>query len=468
MPRPAANFLQAKLPCGSSVDNVKALEACEAAAASAGFNVVVRTRRSLVFMPGSRQSAFSCMVPGFATSRGSAGITAELVADEEGSLAVSVASSTPSGREFVSALSSRLESLNEGPALTTLAVEDADGSCTASRFKRESQAYYYYAKLLCDPSRDPGREALDFVQSFTESCTALKPNAVQQGRPMSEALQAIERLCRLLEEVSPRQSENSPCDMQPRVVADLHAFLQPAVERFIFKRVGPVMWRLYEQRHSAEDAQFLAKVHKLAAVPDAKLFQALEIRPEFRGQLESLSAVCEAKQSHASKDEGSMESQQSPSTRADSDEVNSNQDVRCSEAGFGAFHMASSMECSGGFYERAAAQLSQVEVAFSTSRGCVPREAMEALVISQLEMKTCALEASCGQLEINSMDDVMPVFIFVMCRSGIQRPFACASYISDVLTADERLESEGRAVLLLESAARHIAFDWDVEDLMAS
>jgi len=66
------------------------------------------------------------------------------------------------------------------------------------------------------------------------------------------------------------------------------------------------------------------------------------------------------------------------------------------------------------------------------------------------------------------MDDVMPVFIFVLVRSSLLRPFACASFMQDALSQDERLDSEGRAVLLLESAARYVAYDWDISELVST
>lgn len=206
--------------------------------------------------------------------------------------------------------------------------------------------------------------------------------------------------------------------------------LRPAVERCIFKHVGAPMWALYERRHSAEDAQFLAKVEALAKVPDAQLLQALDIRPEFRG----------------------------PSNQEDLSTAAGTEDAGYTDS-------SPTASLGGGVYERAAAALSQMEASVGEKSSCMPRDALEVLALSQLEMKTCALEASGGQAELQSMDDVMPLFVFVLVRSPLRRPLAFSRYMTDSLTQDERLESEGRAVLLLESAARHVAFDWDLGPL---
>jgi len=90
-----------------------------------------------------------------------------------------------------------------------------------------------------------------------------------------------------------------------------------------------------------------------------------------------------------------------------------------------------------------------------------PREAVEALALAQLEMRTCALEASGGQVELSTMEDILPVFIFVLVRSSVTRPFACAHLLSDALGAEEKLNNEGKAVQLLESAAHYVADEWE-------
>ncbi|CAE8635036.1 unnamed protein product, partial [Polarella glacialis] len=183
----------ARLPCAPTVDNVAAIKACEAAAGQCGFRVVAKTRRSLLLMPCGpqlRSSAFSCLAAGFAgsfdggsasSSSGSAslgrGITAELVAPNETrgelGLAISVATSRAQGGEaFVSALSLQLEGLvasrSGDPSSGGLGLEDTEGGgAGSSRFKRESQAYYYFSKLLCDTGKEPGRTSLDFTQRFS-------------------------------------------------------------------------------------------------------------------------------------------------------------------------------------------------------------------------------------------------------------------------------------------------------------
>jgi len=94
--------------------------------------------------------------------------------------------------------------------------------------------------------------------------------------------------------------------------------------------------------------------------------------------------------------------------------------------------------------------------------------ALEALLNAQVEMKACAFEASNGQAELDSMDDLLPLFVFLLLRSNLRAPLACAGLLQDALTADQRLDREGRAVILLDAAARYVAEEWDVSSVVNS
>jgi len=121
-------------------------------------------------------------------------------------------------------------------------------------------------------------------------------------------------------------------------------------------------------------------------------------------------------------------------------------------------------------YSRAAAALLRVEAALRSGGAAMatPHHAVEALAVAQLEMRACALEASGGRTELCSMDDILPLFVFVLLRSRLTCPHACARLLDDALSPDQRLDSEGRAVLLLESAARYITHDWDTQEVLGA
>lgn len=473
MPRPPTTLLEAKFPCAASVDNASAIKACELAAGLCGYHVASRTGRSVLLMPGPRRALFSCMAPGRSAggppSRAGSGITAELVPDEYGDgFAIAVATSRATkGEAFISALASKLEELHCTPS-----VEEQNYG--ASRFKKEAQAYYFFSKILYDARQAPGMAVVEFVDSFVDSCETMSPTVVGQGQPMAECNTAVDRISNVLQEHLMEPVDASAARMNHKMLSELQPWLKPSVERFIFTHVGAPIWRLYEDRFSAEDSIFLEKARILRVASDAAVMAALEIKQEFRGSTAPSSSSrrrlrlptggldCRGKVDVGA--EACGELLRTPSTRADTEDTTSEQAPTTFSGGSADRVLDRSLSSLSrdSAYHRAAAALSQLEAAVGAGRSCMPREALEVLTSSQLEMKTCALEISEGQSELCSMDDILPIFIFVLIRSSLSRPLACARFIGDALSQDERLGSKGRAVLLLESAGRHVAFDWDI------
>jgi len=275
-------------------------------------------------------------------------------------------------------------------------------------------------------------------------------------------------------------------------------WLPGAVERCLFGRVGGAIWQLYESRCLALDSKFARRAKVLSAHPDAALLADLEVGAEFAGLRrrkgdgkeadspgnQSTAAPSQATFTPVSRQDSlmscsSMGSGKSVALSTGTGAASSGARAGASAGSLGGpssspqpqtpkhklanFFPAAPCAFTDGLYMRAAASLSKVEASLGSARGCAPREALEALESAQLEMKTDALEASDGRAELISMDDIMPIFVFVLIRSSLRRPFACARLLRDSLTPDERLEGEGRAVLLLESAATIVAFfDWTV------
>jgi hypothetical protein len=63
------------------------------------------------------------------------------------------------------------------------------------------------------------------------------------------------------------------------------------------------------------------------------------------------------------------------------------------------------------------------------------------------------LSHSKGKIELEAMDDLLPVLIFLLVRSGVQNPAAKVRFLRDYY---------GQSMLLLnfEASVRYIALDW--------
>jgi hypothetical protein len=293
---------------------------------------------------------------------------------------------------------------------------------------------------------------------------------------MRECIAEVEQLSRLIEELWANMSADALANVQ-----ELRPWLRTSVERCVFTRVSQTLWHLYDGRHSAEDAQFAEKSAALSKVSDLKLMEELGVRVEFRGNVESSSSsspggasasssACASPVLNVRSGGEDLESSMVGSSQASLDDstVVDSEEASSHKAHLSRKVVPLTLKSVGGPFERATAALSQIEVALLSGQNCTPREVVEALTLSQFEMKTCALEASGGQIELVAMDDIMPLWIFIVARSSLTKPFAAAKFMSDALSQDERLDSEGQVVLLLESAARHIAYDWNIDHLVDS
>jgi len=453
---------------------VLAMRACAEAAAEVGLCIGTKTAGSMVLLPAVEvtRSLLRCLSPGmgrpaFPSGESGSGVAAELMSRGADGLAISVVSSTQGrGEAFISALRARLlrfaGSSNRGQS-------EVQG---ATLQHRRSSVYLLVSRLLCDTTEAPGSFVAEFVHGFSDrymdhnqspssGSAGSRPRCGDGGSSISitavgDCLIATEELRGLVEEVLGKM-QNYSC---PVFLEEVGPLLQPTVERCLFARMGPMLWRHYATKLRERDGRFLRKTRALGDVSDKALLEALEVKPAlYGGSTPSSSPKAKGKaEAHLDTSQGAMKRSSSwafrDSARGDAAET----------GGTGESELLCDVVVPSHPYERAAASLQQVEAALQ--RGSTPQNGLEALLNSQLEMKACALEASCGRAELSSMDDTLPLFVFLLLRSQVRCPLACASFLQDSLTSDQRMDSEGRAVLLLESAATYIADEWDITELL--
>jgi hypothetical protein len=296
---------------------------------------------------------------------------------------------------------------------------------------------------------------------------------------IDECAGVASKLCNLLEDDLASIAESTDIAARARQSAklvEIRPWLRKSVERWLYGKVGPMLWRSYAGKHDSVDALYVTKRRALSLVSDEDLLEALEIPTAFRGHAAHSSQLpvdllgtppaCLNTGEDLSEDETSSPGSacgaswsSNCSTAAETEDLS----LRPRRGRPAAGHPQHP-------YRQAVQALQHVEAVLRGRHGhnSTPREALEALAMAQLEMKTCAFEASGGQSECCAMDDMLPLFIFVLVRSGVRHPLACARLLQDGLTQDEQAGGDGIATLLLESAARYVAEEWDIQDLLKS
>lgn len=278
--------------------------------------------------------------------------------------------------------------------------DDAQGQ------RHEAAAYYYFSRLLADERSQLGLAHAAFTEAFLERHAGSNEESEAVGRhtsAMREALKAVAGLCNSIEVVVGG-------DQGAAALGTLGPWLHTSVERCVFSHVGSAVWDLYEEHFVDDDRAYTRKVQALAREAPEQLILRLGVR-------EALSPARRRVGAPASPP-----------------------------------------------YARAITALSRLGSSLRSAGLPSPSEVARLLSAAQLEMRTGALEATRGASELLAMDDVLPVFVFVLSRSELRCPFALAAYAEDALSPQARLGADGWAVRLLESSARYIAYELESSD----
>jgi len=375
-------------------------------------------------------------------------ITVDVVRDgEESNYAVSVNSArAPATEAFAAALTASFKARGCGGDFGPEREHSVTLLC--KKQNEAYEAYFFFFELLLDQELSPGVATTAFVRSFTDKYRETEPAPLNE-QPMTECKAAVERIECLADEALRTEHLIQKLETKGLHPARLRQWLHVSVERCVFARVGSVIWQFYKQLHSEEDALFVQKAQAVRTMGETELLEALEVRKEFRRKSNE-ATVLSGLDDKSTKADSKTDSDDMASTPVNTDMIEGEPVPPLAPPGL---------------YERAASGLSQIEAELCSKRGCTPRKAIERLISTQLELKECALEPTGGRAELCSMDDLLPLFVLVLVQSSLLHPFACSKYMQDSMNRDERLDSEGRVVLLLWSAASYITYEWNTEEI---
>jgi hypothetical protein len=88
-----------------------------------------------------------------------------------------------------------------------------------------------------------------------------------------------------------------------------------------------------------------------------------------------------------------------------------------------------------------------------------PIEKINCLIAAVACMKACVVEYWKGHLEIQAMDDELPVIMFLLLTSDIQSPSAELTILANYVAG--RLENEGRIILNFNSAVSYLSVNFN-------
>ena len=104
-------------------------------------------------------------------------------------------------------------------------------------------------------------------------------------------------------------------------------------------------------------------------------------------------------------------------------------------------------------FPRSIGVMNSLAVALETSPTLVPSALLRVLLQVVCSIKSEVLAAS-GQ-KLQSMDEIAPIFLFVVISAvGVVAPNALCKLLSETMLSEQRVESEGRVLVLFEGVSR--------------
>lgn len=294
-------------------------------------------------------------------------------------------------------------------------------------FKSEEAAYYYFYKILSNKTYslggDLGRFIADFQSNFSVKlppASDLSPSDVSDERlsvfsttslardsavdihlfeiPAWSAEESARKILRLIDDVVVKFDANYLTLRNPSstLVDDLLPRLRPSVERYVFELIGRSLWVHYRKFYFEDDKSFSMKSIAIRGAHGDTLSEACGVREEFRFR-----------------------------------------------------------------FDRSVALMNDLQRAFDASAIIIPNQLLQRLLSILVTVKTEVLTGTQGQKELESMDDIAPIFLFVLLSaSEMKSPNALYHFLLDTMRVDQRMETEGRTVALLEGATRLVMNDW--------
>lgn len=89
-----------------------------------------------------------------------------------------------------------------------------------------------------------------------------------------------------------------------------------------------------------------------------------------------------------------------------------------------------------------------------------PLEKLNCLLMSVAALKTAVVDFWRGKEELEAMDDLLPVLIFVLVRSTVADPAAQINLLQDYVGRASRYENEARLLINFEVSIKYVAFEW--------
>jgi hypothetical protein len=278
-----------------------------------------------------------------------------------------------------------------------------ENSTILENINKEAANYYEIYKILSDENYDLGRTMKEFISNFKKENSDFDSNEAEE-----KAIQTLPNQIKVIIQTIDTcvNTFNNYFNYGKSNNETLLKVVRPAVVNFIFKKIYYILFSLYEKKYAVENTTYLdkkEKINKQLSISDIMSF--LEIKDKFK---------C-------------LEHYQPGSTN---------------------IPYKSTIDC-----------INKIE--FEQS----PVEKLDTLINAGLELRNTILGSNAGKSELNSMDDELPIFIYLATQMNLKNSSAEFHFVEDYLKFCENEISESKVLTNLMSAVLFINNGWNLDEI---
>jgi hypothetical protein len=293
--------------------------------------------------------------------------------------------------------------------------EEEEGSQTKSNL--ESHSIYHFNKILSSDAYTLGKKVSDFIKDFLlnyrniEESSQLLPQPIESIMLMTN--EAVETLF-----MEFNYGKNETRRMMP--------FCRFSVEKYIFEKLYSTLNALYLHKNIESIDKFHAKKTKISENSLETVLKSLDIKK----RLWLINEKNGKGSHHKSKESnGASELERRLYQLADNEIP----------------------------YSSATNELDKLEKLWN------PREKLNCLLMMQSLMRSCVVDFYKGKEELQSMDDELPITIFIVLNTKNTNLAADLNFIEDYISRAAEFDYEQKLITNLKCAIQYISNEWTID-----
>lgn len=266
----------------------------------------------------------------------------------------------------------------------------------------ESSSFYEFRKILSSDQYSIGKKVAEFLVDFAGNYKSIKESAELLPQPMESVYLLVNEVTEtFFADFNYGKSETK--QMMP--------YCKISVEKYIFDKVYSQLFAMYLAKFDKPSQKYTDKVHEINQKSDnVEQFKFLDIPQKFwlikKDKLDENNKLIEP-----------FEPQQIP-------------------------------------YIDAINELSKL------SKLKCPREKLGVLLMMHSLMKSAVVDFHKGKEEVCSMDEELPIMIYILLHAKMENAAAELNFVDDYVQFDPTLESEKRLMTNLRVSIQYIADEW--------